>query len=202
MGFYKGFHKIFRHPLKWIFRVKAEGLENVPEGGCILASNHTAIPDVIVISAPIKRQVRYMAKAELMRTPVVGPFMRLLGAYSVDRGGTDVKSLKYTMELIESGELVGIFPQGTRRPGVDPRETEVKGGVGLIAYHTKADVLPVFIDTKKRRTAAFRRTRVIFGPVIKNSELGFENGGSREYLAAANLIFDRICTLKDGGVTE
>ena len=196
--FFRVIYKIFRLPLKLLYRIKVEGAENIPEGGCILASNHTAMPDVVAISVAVKRQVRYMSKAEALRVPVVGRFLRALGAYPVNRGGADVKSLKFTISLIESGQTVGIFPQGTRRPGVDPRTTEVKGGVGMIAYHTGADVLPVFLDSKKMKTKPFCRNRVIIGKVIKNSELGFVKGGGKEYDAASKFVFDRICALKYG----
>ncbi|MBQ7474778.1 MAG: 1-acyl-sn-glycerol-3-phosphate acyltransferase [Clostridia bacterium] len=198
MKFFKVIRAILKWPIRWIFRIKSTGAENVPEGGVILAANHTAMPDVVAISVSTKRQVRYMAKVEAIRVPVIGRLLRACGAYPVDRGGMDVKSLKYTMKLIDSGEVIGIFPQGTRRPGLDPRTTEVKAGVGFIAYRTGADVVPVFLDSKKMRTAPFRRNRVIFGKVIKNEELGFEKGGLAEYEAAAKIIFDRICALKYG----
>lgn len=203
MSFYKFIYTTLRYPLKWIFGVSAEGVENVPaEGGVILASNHTSMADVVAISVTCPRQVRYMAKAEAIRAPVAGAFLRALGAFPVNRGGADVKSLKYTMGLIEDGQIVGIFPQGTRRPGVDPRETEVKGGVGLIAYRTGADVIPVFLDSKKKKTAAFHKTHVVYGAPIKNSDLGFEKGGGAEYDAAAKAVFGRVCALKYGGEAE
>ena len=52
---------------------------------------------------------------------------------------------------IEDGDTVGVFPQGTRHPGKNPRETEVKHGVGLISYRAKCGVIPVFVKTKKRQ---------------------------------------------------
>lgn len=198
MSFFRFIYKVFGGPFRLLFRVKAEGTEHIPEGGFILAANHTAIPDVIVITCAARRQVRYMAKAELFRIPVLRRLFRGLGAYPVNRGGADVKSLKYTVSLLESGQTVGIFPQGTRRPRVDPRTTEIKGGVGFIAYHTGADVLPVFLDSKKMKTKPFSRNRVIFGELIKNSELGFEKGGAKEYDRAAKTVFDRVCALKYG----
>ncbi len=181
--------------MRLFWRVKAEGLENVPEGGCLLAANHTSFADPIVISSVSPRKIRFMAKAELFRAPVLGPVIKGFGAFPVNRGGADVKSIKTTVSLIESGEIVGIFPQGTRRPKTDPRETEVKGGVGMIAYHSKADVIPVFIDTKKKKTSIFRRTRIVFGKVIKYEELGLSGAGRDGYQRAAELIFSRVCEL-------
>ena len=196
MGFFSGLYKILRGPVRLLWRVKAEGLENVPEGGCLLAANHTSFADPIVISSVSPRKIRFMAKAELFRVPVLGRAIRGFGAFPVNRGGADVKSIKTTVSLIGEGEIVGIFPQGTRRPKVDPRETEIKGGIGMIAYHTKSDVLPVMIVTKKRKTSIFRRTRVVFGKVIKFEELGLTGAGRDGYQRAAELIFSRVCELE------
>ena len=91
MTFYETMYKIFAAPVKWLYRIKAVGTENIPEGGCIIAANHTAFSDVLVISAAAKRQVRYMAKAELFKTPLK-PLITALGAYPVSRGGADVGS--------------------------------------------------------------------------------------------------------------
>ena len=197
--FYRGIYKIFHRPVKALYRIKIEGEENIPAGGCILASNHTSVMDVLVLSASAGgRQIRYMAKSELFRIPLFCSLIRALGAYPVERGGADVRSIKTAISLIGDGEMLGIFPQGTRRSGVDPRETDVKAGVGLIAYQTKADVLPVFIDNKSRKTKLFHRNRVIIGPVISYGELGFERGGMNEYRAAAEHVFERICALGFG----
>ena len=107
-------------------------------------------------------------------------------------------SIKHTIELVESGEIIGIFPQGHRHGFEDPRETEVKGGVGLIEYHTKATVLPVYIDNKRGKTGIFRKNIVIFGKPIRFEELDFSLGGSKGYLNASREIFRRICALKFG----
>lgn len=96
---------------------------------------------------------------------------------------------------LEKGEAVGIFPQGTRIPGKDPAETKIKSGIGLIAYHAKATVLPVFIGAKEMKIRPFRKTEVRFGKPIAFDELGFENGGIDEYRHASEIIFEKICEL-------
>ena len=104
-------------------------------------------------------------------------------------------AIRKTISLIEKGELVGMFPQGTRHPGVDPRTTEVKNGAGMIAYRAKCDVIPVYIKTKNNHTMLFKKTTVVFGAPISYDEFGFSDGGTKEYEAASRLIFDRICAL-------
>ncbi len=181
------------------YRLEIRGEENIPQdAGCILAANHTAFSDVLIVSAAARRQVRYMAKKELFKVPVLGSLIRAMGAYPVNRGGADVASIKHTIELVEAGEIIGIFPQGHRHGFEDPRETEVKGGVGLIEYHTKATVLPVYIDNKRGKTGIFRKNIVIFGKPIAFEELDFTPGGSKGYLNASREIFRRICALKFG----
>ena len=194
MSYYETIYKIFAPLVIRLYRIETVGAENIPETGAILASNHTAFSDVLVISAAARRQVRYMAKKELFATPLA-PLIKSLGAYPVDRGGADVASIKRTISLVEGGELVGIFPQGHRYGRQDPRTTEIKPGVGMFAYHTKAPVVPVFISNKRMKTGMFRKNTVTFGKPISFEELGFTGGGRSEYSAAARIIFDRVCGL-------
>ncbi len=198
MSFYRTIYKIFSAPVSWVYRLRVVGVENIPQNGCILASNHTAFSDVLILSAAARRQVRYMAKKELFKIPLLSQLITALGAYPVNRGGADVSSIKRTIHMLEEGELIGIFPQGHRYGGVDPRTTPVKGGVGMIAYHTHADVIPAYVDSKRGKTGMFRRNTVIFGEPIPYSQLGFVNGGVKEYQHAAEIVFQKVCALKYG----
>ena len=198
MTFFERIYKMFQPTVFKLYRIHVTGEENIPEGGCILASNHTGFADVLVISAASNRQVRYMAKKELFKIPLLAPLIRALGAYPVDRGGGDVGSIKKTIALVEEGELVGIFPQGHRHSGVDPRGTEIKHGVGMVAYHTKSCVLPVFIDSKKMHTMMFHKNIVTFGEPVPFEDLAFAEGGRQEYMNASRIIFNKICEIKYG----
>lgn len=193
---YNGFVKVLGGPARLAFRVRSFGKENVPsDRGVLVCANHTAFCDAIVISVSTPVQVKYMAKKEVFGVPVLGSLLKALGAYPVDRKGGDVAALRKTVSLVEEGNAIGIFPQGTRHPHVDPRETEVQNGVGLIAYRAKCDVVPVFIKTKNHHTRFFKKTEVHFGTPIPYEDLGFEKGGKEEYKKAANIIFDRICSI-------
>ncbi len=198
MAYYETMYKIFAGPIRALYRLRAVGVENIPETGCILASNHTAFSDVLVLSAAARRQVRYMAKKELFRIPLLAQLITSLGAYPVNRGGADVSSIKRTIRMLQDGELIGIFPQGHRFGRRDPRTTPVKGGIGMIAYHTKACVVPAFVDSARGKTGMLRKNTVYFGKPIPFEELGFTNGGVREYQSAAEKIFTEVCALKYG----
>ena len=187
---------IIRPFTKFFLRIHVHGLENVPaEGPAIICSNHIAIRDVFIIAVSAKRQIRFIAKKELSRVPLLGRIIKALGAVFVDRKGADVGALRSSVELLEQGELISIFPQGHRNPGVDPAKTKIKNGAALIAYRSGADVLPAFINVKKHKYGFFRRVDLYFGELIPNSELGFVNGGKDEYEAAGKKIFSAILAL-------
>ena len=183
---------------RFFMRVKAIGTENVPkEGGIVLCSNHIAAVDVISIGAVCPRQLTCVAKKELFSIPVLGWVMRKLEAIKLDRGGSDVAALKASIKAAEDGRVLTIFPQGHRCPGVNPATTPIKHGAGMIAYHAKCDVVPVCINIKGAKYGLFKRVEVIFGKPISYSELGFNEGGRDEYLAATEKIFKEICALGD-----
>lgn len=182
--------------LRFIFNVRIRGKENIPsEGGFVLCANHIAIRDVLIIGASCPRQVRFIAKKELFSIPILSSIIRGLGAIRLDRKGSDIAALKKSAELVKSGELVAIFPQGHRYPGVEPVTTPTKNGAALITYRAEADVIPVCIKTKKHKYGFFRKVEIIFGKPIDYSRLGFNNGGSEEYQTVTSKIFDRIAEL-------
>lgn len=199
MKFYEAIYKIFARPVRALYRVRVIGAENLPaEGGCLLCSNHTSMRDVVVLAAALPRQPRYMAKKELFKIPLLSQLIRALGAFPVDRGGADVSSIKKSIAMIEGGEVVSLFPQGHRVKGRCARGTPIKNGAGLIAYRSGACVVPAYIKTKAYRVKPFRRTEIIIGKPIANSDLGFVSGGTAEYSAASHMIFDAICDLSEG----
>jgi len=198
MSFYSGVYKVLAKPVRAVYRSVTINGDKMPlEGGCLVCANHTSLQDVIILAACMRRQPRYMAKKELFKIPLLKQLITALGAFPVERGRADVSAIKTAMSMVQSGEAVTVFPQGTRYPGVDPRTTEPKNGVAMIAYRTKAPVVPVYIRTKKKRVALFRKTEIICGDPISFEEMGFENGGTEEYTRVSRMIFDRICDLAD-----
>ncbi|MGM9647604.1 MAG: lysophospholipid acyltransferase family protein [Eubacteriales bacterium] len=195
MSFYSVAHTCLGGFFRLIYRVKITGRENEPtEGPVVVCANHLSDHDVIVLGASMKRQVRYFAKAELFKVPVLKHLVKALGAFPVDRkvAANAAASIKNTLNLLEQGEMVGLYPQGTRHPGVDPRTTPVKGGIGLIAAHSKATILPVCIHTKTWKIRFLHRTYVNIGKPITYEELGFTGGKGADYQRASEYIFQKI----------
>jgi len=196
---YSGLKKVLGGPLRLLFGIKAYGKENIPaDRGVIVCANHTSLFDVIVMAVAADVQIRFMAKKELFSIPLLSSLIKALGAFPVDRKGGDVAAIRKTVSMLEDGSTVGIFPQGTRHAHKDPRETEVQHGVGLISYRAKCDIVPVFIKTKGHHVRPFKKTAIYFGEPVSYGELGYENGGKEEYKAAAELVFDRICSIGEG----
>lgn len=191
-------HKLLAGLVRFIFRVRTKGKENIPaDQGVLVCSNHIGIRDVILISATYPRMIRFIAKKELFKVPVLSSLIKAWGAVKVDRNGGDVAAMRTSVELLRNDNTMAIFPQGHRYPGVNPLSTPKKNGAALLAYHSGCDVLPVCINVKRNKYSIFRRVEIIYGEVIKNADLGLCNGGSDEYRAATDLIFSRIGELAD-----
>ncbi|MCR5262885.1 MAG: 1-acyl-sn-glycerol-3-phosphate acyltransferase, partial [Clostridiales bacterium] len=118
-----------------------------------------------------------------------------LGAYPVNRGASDVRAIRKTVDILGNGECVCIFPQGTRYTGVKPNASQTRSGVGMIAFRSKVPVLPVLIQSKGWKVSPFKRVNVIIGKPITYDELGFTTGNKTEYEQASELIFDRIASM-------
>lgn len=184
---------VFKIFLRW----RVEGIENIPrDGGAIIASNHVSYIDPVMIALSSRRHVHYMAKAELFKIPVLSWLITHLNAFPVIRGIGDTSAIDYSIKLIDKGDILGIFPEGTRsktgRPG------KAKAGTILIAAKTGAKVIPCAICLPKKRLHIFGKVCVKFGTPIDSSEIAIDeenrNGSIKN---ACNLLMTRITELLD-----
>lgn len=146
-----------------LYRVKAEGLDNLPHsGGVILCANHRSFWDPVLMGCFVNRKVRFMAKEELFKVPVLGTLIRLLGAFPVKRGKGDIESIKTAVMLLNEGNVLGIFPEGTRvRKG---GKSDAKAGVALIAVKSGVPIVPMAISGSYR---FFSRMKITIGEPFK-----------------------------------
>lgn len=182
-------------PILYILHpVRFYGVENLPEnGGFIIASNHIFWLDAFYIALGSKKSVNFMAKSELFKYSFFNWFFRSLKAFPVKRGYFDRKALKTAAEIINKGEVLGIFPEG----GIitkDGKPTKAKWGVAYVANECKCDVVPASIYSEKGK-GPFKRITVRFGEPIKFAQLNLgENPKRAEYTAAADYIMEKIIT--------
>jgi len=138
-----GFVRVTFQPFFQIyFRMKRIGREHIPKRrGVILASNHRSFLDPFVIACMANRPMYYVAKKELFQRRWQGWVLNALGAFPVDRGASDEAMMQTAREILARGDIVLIFPEGTRvRPG---SLGEARRGVGRLALETGAPVVPV-----------------------------------------------------------
>jgi glycerol-3-phosphate dehydrogenase (NAD(P)+) len=152
--------------IRLYFWVGAVAREHVPRKGPVLiASNHRSFLDPFVIGVSIRRPIYFMAKRELFDKRWQGWLLNCLGAFPVRRGEADEDSMATARALLERGEVVVIFPEGTRiRTGSLGRP---KSGVGCLALETGAPVVPTAVINTERARRGWRikptRVRLRFG---------------------------------------
>jgi 1-acyl-sn-glycerol-3-phosphate acyltransferase len=157
-------YKIVRNLLKPIayilYRPIIIGRENAnTEGTSIIIANHTAFIDAILLACFLPRKICFMGKAELFKYKWSGSLLSKLGAFPVKRGKTDIKAIKHALKLLKSGEMLGIFPEGTRTKNGE-QLGPFNEGAAVLAYRTKASIITVGIYKKGK---IFKRTVIHVG---------------------------------------
>lgn len=153
--------------LRWAYRIEVSGQENVPEHGAILCPNHASDWDPILIAVclPKRYPLRIMGKVELFqKNRLFAWFLRQVGAFPVDRSGTDIRAVKTAIKALRDGENLLMFPEGTTIHGGigyhDGLPAHAHSGVAMIGVRTGAALVPVFCDGEKH---LFHKTRIYFG---------------------------------------
>ncbi|MBQ1965331.1 MAG: 1-acyl-sn-glycerol-3-phosphate acyltransferase [Clostridia bacterium] len=174
-------------------RIIIKGKENeVMEGPVIVFGNHYSNLDVFLMTIALKRQIRFMGKHTLFRTPVVGPLARAFGAFPVDRTKADLTAMKTALRILKNGEVLGIFPEGTRIKG--GKISDPKGGIAMFAFKTKSPVLPIHVEYR-RRFHFLNHIEMTIGKPIPASELGIEKGTPEEYKVASERLIEHVYSL-------
>jgi 1-acyl-sn-glycerol-3-phosphate acyltransferase len=161
-------------PVWLVFRLRATGKEHIPrEGGFVLSANHLSNLDPWPLGLPMfpHRQIRFMAKAELFRWPL-GPVIKAGGAFRVRRGLGDADAIETAVQLAREGEVVAIFPEGTRRKkGLKKtRQARPHSGAVRVALEARVPLVPAAIAGTDRLTR-LGPLRVAYGTPIELDDL-------------------------------
>lgn len=152
------------------FKIKIEGLENIPDSGCILAMNHRSNYDSLLVGVHTPRKMFIMAKEELFRKKFFAWLITEMGAFPVKRDSADLKSLKHSLKLIKNGNIFAIFIEGTRSKTDEMQDP--KKGIGFIVSKSKSPVIPVYIYGTKGKW--FSEAGVRFGKPLWFEDLDYE----------------------------
>jgi 1-acyl-sn-glycerol-3-phosphate acyltransferase len=177
--------------LHGLYRLRARGLENLPaEGGYVLACNHVSSFDPWPLGMPLwpQRQLRFMAKSELYWWPLTY-VLNGAGAFPVRRGQKDAQAIETAVDLVRSGHVVAMFPEGTRRTkGLVKRfEARPRSGAARIALEAGSPLVPAAVaGTDGLRS--FHTLRVAYGPPVDIDDLRGQDVATAAQEATARLM--------------
>lgn len=164
-GFTRGVAKFY---CCFLNRLEIIGSENIPESGpFILFAPHYSQYDIMVIMAAMSRRVFFLAKNSLFKIPLVRHFIKGCGCIPVNRDGKDAGSIMQSVEVLNEGNVLGIFPEGTRVRG--KKVSNPKGGIVKIAQIADTLMLP-FDIIYGRKWLFFTKITVNIGKPISLSE--------------------------------
>lgn len=173
-----------------LYRFEVIGLEKFPkEGGILLCSNHIHALDPPVVGMTAPRTVHFMAKEELFKTPILGPILPKVNAFPVKRGMSDREALRSALKILKGGEVMGLFPEGTR--STDGVLKKGLSGAGFFALRGEADVVPCAIIGPYKM---FRKVKVVYGEPIAMAPFRERKASADEVTEA---IMERIQSILD-----
>lgn len=149
----------------------------------LMVCNHKSLMDAILLAMRSPYEIHFLGKEEVRRNPVLRWLVDRLHMIPVSRGQNDLAAMRACLNALKAGQVVGVFPEGTRRRGGDMQE--VLSGVGLLALKSGVPVVPLCIEKKPR---LFRLTKVYVGDPIPYEDLRLM-GTNKE---AADLMMARI----------
>ena len=195
MGFYEFGQKVLNVLFPIFYRIKVEGIENVPDHGFIMVCNHQSYLDPPLLALKLKkRRLTFMAKEELFHKPILAPIIRKLGAFPVSRGKGDTAAFDQALETIKEGKILALFPEGTRSKTGELLKP--KSGAAMIACKTGAVVVPAAITYSTLKHRPGTKVTIRYGTPIpsENLHLG-EQPAPAEIKAASRMIMDHIAEL-------
>ena len=174
------------------FKMRYEGLENIPQnGGYILCSNHRSNFDPVFLVHKIPTNVRFMAKEELFKNKLFGSLLLSLGAFPIARGKGDTAAIDMSADILSNGGVLLVFPEGTRSK--DGQLQRGRAGASVLAARTGANILCCSIEFKPGSKLRFRSPVTLrFHPLITNPQLGVTPDSPSTIRTGTKLIMNTI----------
>lgn len=197
-AFCRWFMRVFFYRLGGGFR--SVGSANIPvTGPVIFAPIHLSHTDPPAVACGCTRRLRFMSKAEMFEKKFLGWLIGSLGAFRVSRGEGDTESVRTAIELLNSGEAILIFPEGTRGDGKTMHP--ISRGVGLLAKKTNAQIIPVgLIGTFERLPKGSSKLHrsvitVVYGKPFTYAEVCQDSNEKKNRQTFAKVLAQRIVEL-------
>jgi len=186
---------------------QVSGRRHVPRtGSLIVASNHISFWDPPLVGSALPREIHYLAKDELFRTPVLGRLIASLNAIPIRRGVADLSGLSRALDTLRAGEALLMFPEGSRMG--DGELHPARPGVGMMAVHGDAPIVPCFISGSNRPRKWWLRqakVRISFGPARSWRDLAGPDVDSKPgralYQTVGDAVMREIAILRTGQAT-
>ena len=169
---YRAARRFFWVYFVFLSRFRRAGMENLPsEGACVIVANHQSYFDIPLVAASTRRHVCFVARDTLARSRPIAFLIKWTGAVMVRRGATDRAAIREIVEHLERGDVVCIFPEGTRSP--DGRVGAFQRGMALVARQAGARIVPcgirgtLAILPKGKKTPRPARCSISYGPALE-----------------------------------
>lgn len=180
--------------LRLIYKVEVEGDASLSSvKGCIVYANHTCYLDPVVMGCFTDRQVRFMAKKELYKHSFFRYILLKLGTFPVRRGEADISAIKTSLKLLKNGEILGMFPEGTRSKGKMPADAEP--GLSMIAIKAKVPVIPIAILSNYR---IFSKIKMFIGEPVYLEEFYNEKLTMGQHREVSNKLMGKVMGMLHG----
>ncbi|MCD5401042.1 1-acyl-sn-glycerol-3-phosphate acyltransferase [candidate division NPL-UPA2 bacterium] len=199
--FYALARAICRILFKLLFHAHTTGEENIPRWGPVLiAPNHVSFLDPVAVGTAARRRLHYMARNDLFAIPLLGWLIKNLNSFPVKKDRPDPEAIKEALRVLKRGEALLLFPEGTRSP--DGRLLPGELGIGMLAWHSRAIVIPTAIIGSERalpvgaKWIRSEKIEVRFGKAISPEEFPEKRNRRETYQAISDRIMERIKKLK------
>lgn len=193
---------------KLLHGFRVQGAENVPKkGGALIVSNHASFLDPAVLGSAVwHRDIHFMARDTLFRNTFAKLWATSVGVVPINRNKGDLRALRDAVAIVNDGDILCLFPEGTRTP--DGRLQSAKAGIGFLVEKSGVPAVPVFVKgtfqalPRNARWLSPGRITVTFGAPILPAEIGqFGNDPDRRQ-KIADLVMARIAALNPISVSR